>query len=102
MILKVMMILIKNGFIRIFLLLTSIIGNHFLVDFRKSVSPRTKKGYYRNITCCPSTMPFDLILGHYSHYVDEPCEGILRFSGHWILTNVCVMGSDTTQFLHNN
>jgi hypothetical protein len=26
--------------------------------------------------------------------MDEPCEGTLRFSGHWILTNVCVTQAD--------
>ena len=26
--------------------------------------------------------------------LDEPCEGTLRFSGHWILTNVCVTQAD--------
>ncbi|KAK9907876.1 hypothetical protein M0R45_002764 [Rubus argutus] len=26
--------------------------------------------------------------------VDEPCGGTLRFSGHWILTNVCVTQAD--------
>ncbi|MCD9559807.1 hypothetical protein HAX54_018107, partial [Datura stramonium] len=40
-------------------------------------------------TCCPSTTPFGLILGPDSPSVDEPCGGTLRFSGHWILTNVC-------------
>jgi len=26
--------------------------------------------------------------------MDEPCEGTLRFSGHWILTNVFVTQAD--------
>nr|VDD65573.1 unnamed protein product [Brassica oleracea] len=26
--------------------------------------------------------------------VDEPCGGTLGFSGHWILTNVCVTQAD--------
>ncbi|EXC01914.1 hypothetical protein L484_018826 [Morus notabilis] len=45
-------------------------------------------------TCCPSTTPFGLILGPDSPSVDEPCRGTLRFSGHWILTNVCVTQAD--------
>ncbi|KAG9438477.1 hypothetical protein H6P81_021583 [Aristolochia fimbriata] len=45
-------------------------------------------------TCCPSTTPFGLILGPDSPSVDEPCGGTLRFSGHWILTNVCVTQAD--------
>ncbi|KAI9082764.1 hypothetical protein K1719_035338 [Acacia pycnantha] len=39
-------------------------------------------------------MPFGLILGSDSLSVDEPCGGTLRFSGHWILTNVCVTQAD--------
>ncbi|KAL7094696.1 hypothetical protein ACP275_11G119800 [Erythranthe tilingii] len=39
-------------------------------------------------------LPFGLILGPDSPYVDEPCGGTLRFSGHWILTNVCVTQAD--------
>ncbi|KAL2232484.1 UNVERIFIED_CONTAM: putative protein ORF91 [Sesamum indicum] len=35
-----------------------------------------------------------LILGPDSPSVDEPCGGTLRFSGHWILTNVCVTQAD--------
>ncbi|KAK7296091.1 hypothetical protein VNO77_50775 [Canavalia gladiata] len=45
-------------------------------------------------TCCPSTTPFGLILGPDSPSVDEPCGGTLRFSRHWILTNVCVTQAD--------
>ncbi|GJW39364.1 photosystem II CP47 chlorophyll apoprotein [Tanacetum coccineum] len=33
---------------------------------------------------------YSLILGPDSSSVDEPCGGTLRFSRHWILTNVCV------------
>ncbi|KAI9117957.1 hypothetical protein K1719_011099 [Acacia pycnantha] len=39
-------------------------------------------------------MPFGLILGSDSLSVGEPCGGTLRFSGHWILTNVCVTQAD--------
>ncbi|KAI5424420.1 hypothetical protein KIW84_030564 [Lathyrus oleraceus] len=46
------------------------------------------------LTCCPSTTPFGLILGPDLPSVDEPCGGILRFSGHWILTNVFVTQAD--------
>ena len=35
-------------------------------------------------------MPFGLILGPDSPSVDELCGGILKFSRHWILTNVCI------------
>nr|GMD09115.1 F-box/LRR-repeat protein [Ipomoea batatas] len=35
-----------------------------------------------------------MILGPDSPSVDEPCGGTLRFSGHWILTNVCVTQAD--------
>ena len=45
-------------------------------------------------TCFPSTTPFGLILGPDSPSLDEPTEGTLRFSGHWILTNVCVTQAD--------
>ncbi|KAL0763586.1 hypothetical protein Bca101_079737 [Brassica carinata] len=45
-------------------------------------------------TCCPSTTPFGLILGPDSPSVVEPCGGTLGFSGHWILTNVCVTQAD--------
>ncbi|KAK1408384.1 hypothetical protein QVD17_40112 [Tagetes erecta] len=37
---------------------------------------------------------FPLKLGPDSPSVDEPCRGTLRFSGHWILTNVCVTQAD--------
>ena len=42
------------------------------------------------LTCFPSTTPFGLILGPDSPPTDEPSGGTLRFSGHWILTNVFV------------
>ena len=38
--------------------------------------------------------PFGLILGPDSPPTDEPCGGTLRFSGHWILTNVFVTQAD--------
>jgi hypothetical protein len=46
------------------------------------------------LTCSPSTTPFGLALGPDSPSVDEPCGGTLRFSGHWILTNVFVTQAD--------
>ena len=46
------------------------------------------------LTCLPSTTPFGLILGPDSPSLDEPTEGTLRLSGHWILTNVCVTQAD--------
>ena len=46
------------------------------------------------LTCCPSTTPFGLALGPDSPPTDEPCGGTLRFSGHWILTNVFVTQAD--------
>ncbi len=46
------------------------------------------------LTCFPSTTPFGLILGPDSPSLDEPTEGTLRLSGHWILTNVCVTQAD--------
>uniref|UniRef100_A0A2N9HF66 Uncharacterized protein n=1 Tax=Fagus sylvatica TaxID=28930 RepID=A0A2N9HF66_FAGSY len=59
----------------------------------------------------PSTLPFvegrssfswEYGMGYFSAVapgpdspsVDEPCGGTLRFSGHWILTNVCVTQAD--------
>ena len=42
------------------------------------------------LTCFPSTTLFSLALGPDSPPTDEPCGGTLRFSGHWILTNVFV------------
>ena len=42
------------------------------------------------LTCLPSTTPFGLALGPDSPPMDEPSGGTLRFSGHWILTNVFV------------
>jgi hypothetical protein len=46
------------------------------------------------LTCLPSTTPFGLALGPDSPPMDEPCRGTLRFSGHWILTNVFVTQAD--------
>ena len=46
------------------------------------------------LTCFPSTTPFGLALGPDSPSMDEPSGGTLRFSGHWILTNVCVTQAD--------
>ena len=46
------------------------------------------------LTCLPSTTPVGLALGPDSPSMDEPSGGILRFSGHWILTNVCVTQAD--------
>jgi hypothetical protein len=46
------------------------------------------------LTCFPSTTPFGLALGPDSPPMDEPCGGTLRFSGHWILTNVFVTQAD--------
>ncbi|KAG5007092.1 hypothetical protein JHK82_025017 [Glycine max] len=46
------------------------------------------KGSTRIFTFCPSTTPFGRILGLDSPSVDEPYEGTLGFSRHWILTNV--------------
>ena len=46
------------------------------------------------LTCLPSTTPFGLALGPDSPPMDEPCGGTLRFSEHWILTNVFVTQAD--------
>jgi hypothetical protein len=46
------------------------------------------------LTCWPSDTPFGLSLGPDSPSMDEPTEGTLRFSEHWILTNVCVTQAD--------
>ena len=46
------------------------------------------------LTCLPSTTPLGLALGPDSPPTDEPCRGTLRFSGHWILTNVFVTQAD--------
>ncbi|KAL5573227.1 hypothetical protein UlMin_022824 [Ulmus minor] len=69
------------------------------VEGRSSFSWEYGMGYFSAVapgifTCCPLTMPFGLILGPDSPSVDEPCGGTLRFSGHWILTNVCVTQAD--------
>ncbi|KAL5582839.1 hypothetical protein UlMin_015281 [Ulmus minor] len=69
------------------------------VEGRSSFSWEYGMGYFSAVapgifTCFPSTTPFGLILGPDSPSVDEPCGGTLRFSGHWILTNVCVTQAD--------
>ena len=46
------------------------------------------------LTCLLSTTPFGLALRPDSPSKDEPSEGTLRFSGHWILTNVFVTQAD--------
>ena len=46
------------------------------------------------LTYCPSTTSFDLALGPDSPPADEPSGGNLRFSGHWILTNVFATQAD--------
>jgi len=46
------------------------------------------------LTCFPSTTPVGLALGPDSPPTVEPCRGTLRFSGHWILTNVFVTQAD--------
>ena len=58
---------------------------------RPSVPASTSTGI---LTCLPSTTPFGLALGPDSPPMDEPCGGTLRFSGHWILTNVFVTQAD--------
>ena len=50
------------------------------------------------LTCLPSTTPFGLTLGPDSPSMDEPSGGILRFSGHWILTNVFATQADILTF----
>ena len=50
------------------------------------------------LTCLPSTTPFGLALGPDSPPTDEPCGGTLRFSGHWILTNVFVTQANILTF----
>ncbi len=52
----------------------------------------------RIFTRCPLTMPFRLILGLDSPSMDEPCEGTLKFLGHWIFTNVCIIQIDIFAF----
>jgi hypothetical protein len=46
------------------------------------------------LTRCPSTTPLGLALGPDLPSADEPSEGNLRFSGHWILTNVFATQAD--------
>eukprot|EP01041_Mallomonas_annulata_P005539 gene5539-11160_t len=47
----------------------------------------------------PTCVGLSLILGPDSPSVDEPCGGNLRFSEHWILTNVFVTQSDILTFV---
>ena len=58
---------------------------------RPSVPTKSSTGI---LTCLPSATPFGLTLGPDSPSMDEPSGGILRFTGHWILTNVCVTQAD--------
>ena len=46
------------------------------------------------LTRCPSTTLLSLALGPDLPSADEPSEGNLRFSGHWILTNVFATQAD--------
>ena len=46
------------------------------------------------LTCYPSITLFSLTLGPDSPSADEPSGGTLRFSGHWILTNVFATQAD--------
>ena len=64
-------------------------GQHSLL--RPSLSIKNSTGI---LTRYPSTTPFDLILGPDLPSADEPSEGNLRFSGHWILTNVFATQAD--------
>ena len=63
----------------------------YLCLLRPSVPTKNSTGI---LTCLPSATPFGLALGPDSPSMDEPSGGILRFSGHWILTNVCVTQAD--------
>jgi hypothetical protein len=67
---------------------SSVLHTHFQFSLlRPSVPIILSTGI---LTCLPSTTPFGLALGPDSPPMDEPCGGTLRFSGHWILTNVFV------------
>ena len=70
--------------------LTTSTGIHYPAKPTSSVPRDTWKYSTGILTCLPSTTPFGLALGPDSPSVDEPCGGTLRFSGHWILTNVFV------------
>ena len=63
----------------------------FFYLLRPSLPTKSSTGI---LTCFPSTTPFGLALGPDSPSMDEPSGGILRFTGHWILTNVCVTQAD--------
>ncbi len=67
-----------------------------IVGQKTSLGPT--RGWYRNIHMLSIDYAFRLILGPDSPSVDEPCGGTLRFSGHWILTNVCVTQADILAF----
>ncbi|KAK9080969.1 hypothetical protein Scep_031002 [Stephania cephalantha] len=54
------------------------------VEGRSSFSWEYGMGYFSAVAPGPDSPP-----------VDEPCGGTLRFSGHWILTNVCVTQADS-------
>ncbi|KAK5838493.1 hypothetical protein PVK06_007223 [Gossypium arboreum] len=53
------------------------------VEGRSSISWEYSMGYFSAVVPGPD-----------SPSVDEPCGGTLGFSGHWILTNVCVTQAD--------
>jgi len=79
--------------------LVNMLVNRILKHEKKSLAYQIlyramKKIQQKTFTCRPSTTPFGLILGPDSPSVDEPCGGTLGFSGHWILTNVCVTQAD--------
>ena len=74
--------------------LTTSTGIHYPAKPTSSVPRDTWKYSTGILTCLPSTTPFGLALGPDSPSVDEPCGGNLRFSEHWILTNVFATQSD--------
>ncbi|KAK9080989.1 hypothetical protein Scep_031022 [Stephania cephalantha] len=57
---------------------------YLFVEGRSSFSWEYGMGYFSAVAPGPDSPP-----------VDEPCGGTLRFSGHWILTNVCVTQADS-------
>ena len=68
------------------------IHKQFQFSFLRPLVPnKTSTGI---LTCYPSTTPVGLALGPDSPPMDEPSGGTLRFSGHWILTNVFVTQAD--------
>ena len=64
-------------------------GQHSLL--RPSLSIKNSTGI---LTRYPSTTLFSLALGPDLPSADEPSEGNLRFTGHWILTNVFATQAD--------